>query len=53
VLFAPRWIQSIVVPIIVAAGTVLGRYRGTDWPGCPIKCEPAPMAAPDDGRLVA
>jgi|SRR5581483_2515220 len=46
VLFAPRWIQTVLVPTIVLVGTVLGRYRGTDWPGCPVRCEPAPCAEP-------
>ena len=36
VLFAPLWLQKLLVPAIVFAGTILGRYRGTDWPGCPI-----------------
>lgn len=37
VLFAPRWVQSFLVPAIVLAGTCLGRYRGTAWPGCPAR----------------
>jgi mannose-6-phosphate isomerase-like protein (cupin superfamily) len=44
VLFAPRWVQTFLVPSIVAIGTVLGRYRGTDWPGCPTRCSQAPLA---------
>jgi mannose-6-phosphate isomerase-like protein (cupin superfamily) len=43
VLFAPRWLQAIVVPVIVLVGMVLGRYRGTRWPGCPARCTPAPI----------
>ena len=43
VLLAPRWLQLMVVPVIVFVGTMLGRYRGTDWPGCPARCEPAPV----------
>jgi mannose-6-phosphate isomerase-like protein (cupin superfamily) len=35
VLIAPRWIQAVLFPTIVLVGTLLGRYRGTDWPGCP------------------
>ena len=23
-------------------GTILGRYRGTEWPGCPERCTGAP-----------
>ena len=45
VLFAPRWLQAVLVPAVVLAGTILGRYRGTDWPGCPDRCQTAPLAA--------
>jgi len=51
VLFAPRWVQAIVVPLIVLVGTILGRYRGTEWPGCPVRCAPAPVAEMHDGLL--
>lgn len=44
VLFAPRWVQAVLVPAVVLAGTILGRYRGTLWPGCPAHCAPAPAA---------
>ena len=44
VLFAPRWIQSVLIPAVVLVGTLLGRYRGTDWPGCPARCVDAPLA---------
>jgi len=43
VLFAPLWLQKILVPAIVFAGTILGRYRGTDWPGCPDRRSAAPL----------
>lgn len=33
ILFAPRWLQRVLVPAIVLIGTALGRYRGTSWPG--------------------
>jgi mannose-6-phosphate isomerase-like protein (cupin superfamily) len=49
VLFAPRWAQAIVAPLIVLVGTILGRYRGTEWPGCPARCAPAPVADMHDG----
>ena len=26
-------------------GTILGRYRGSDWLGCPERCTDAPTAA--------
>jgi mannose-6-phosphate isomerase-like protein (cupin superfamily) len=44
VLFAPTWLQAVLVPAIVFVGTLLGRYRGTDWPGCPDNCATAPLA---------
>jgi mannose-6-phosphate isomerase-like protein (cupin superfamily) len=37
VLFAPLWLQTLLVPTILLLGTLLGRYRGTDWPGSPNK----------------
>ena len=43
VLIAPRWIQAVLFPTIVLIGTLLGRYRGTDWPGCPDRCQAAPL----------
>jgi quercetin dioxygenase-like cupin family protein len=45
VLFAPRWLQAVLVPAVVLVGTILGRYRGTEWPGCPDRCSTAPLAA--------
>ena len=45
VLFAPSWVQTILVPTVVLIGTILGRYRGTAWPGCPERCIDAPTAA--------
>ena len=44
VLIAPRWIQAVLFPTIVLIGTLLGRYRGTDWPGCPDRCPAAPLS---------
>jgi hypothetical protein len=35
VLVMPALIQAALFRVVVAVGTVLGRYRGTDWPGCP------------------
>ena len=34
----PRLIQQILFPIVICAGTLLGKYRGTHWPGCPLRC---------------
>jgi quercetin dioxygenase-like cupin family protein len=45
VLVAPRWIQAVLFPTVVLVGTVLGRYRGTEWPGCPDRCHTAPLVA--------
>ena len=43
VLLAPLWLQTMIVPAIVFVGTILGRYRGTSWPGCPARCNAAPL----------
>src|SRR6188768_2273449 len=43
VLFMPRALQTFVLPLIVFVGTLLGRYRGTDWPGSPSRCVAAPL----------
>ncbi len=43
VLFMPRPLQLIVLPIIVLLGTILGKYRGTNWPGSPARCTDAPL----------
>ena len=47
VLFMPTAAQAIVLPLIVSVGTILGRYRGTDWPGAPERCVDAPLCADD------
>ena len=44
VLIAPRWSQAVLFPTIVLVGTLLGRYRGTDWPGCPDRFPAAPLS---------
>ena len=43
VLFAPTWLQALIVPAVVLVGTILGRYQGTEWPGCPDRCTAAPL----------
>ena len=48
VLFIPRPIQAVVIPVIVLIGTILGRYRGKDWPGSPTRCREAPLTAGQD-----
>jgi hypothetical protein len=40
----PRAIQRIAFPLIVLVGTILGKYRGTSWPGSPESCPGAPDA---------
>jgi quercetin dioxygenase-like cupin family protein len=47
VLFMPRAAQAIVLPLILFVGTILGRYRGTDWPGAPERCRDVPLCADD------
>ena len=38
----PRAIQSIVFPVVLLVGRILGKYRGVNWPGCPESCTGAP-----------
>jgi len=38
----PRIIQQVFFPFILFAGRVLGKYRGTSWPGSPESCTGAP-----------
>ena len=40
-----RYLQAVLFRVVVAIGTVLGRYRRDDWPGCPSRCLGAPMGA--------
>lgn len=40
----PRIVQSVMLPLAVLLGTVLGKYRGNAWPGCPERCVGAPPA---------
>lgn len=39
----PIAIQRIVFPLVLAAGRIMGKYRGTGWPGCPEACTGAPL----------
>ena len=48
VLLMPVPVQTILFGLLVALGTFLGRYRGTDWPGCPARCTGAPDALAGD-----
>jgi mannose-6-phosphate isomerase-like protein (cupin superfamily) len=42
VLLLPGPLQTLIFHVVRWAGTVLGRYRGTNWPGCPAHCHGAP-----------
>jgi len=44
VLVMPLAIQAVLFRMLVVLGTVMGRYRGTEWPGCPARCTGAPEA---------
>jgi hypothetical protein len=46
VLLMPRPVQAVLFRALVAVGTLLGRYRGTDWPGCPTRCQGVPRRTP-------
>jgi len=41
-LLMPQPLQKVMLRLIVGIGTLLGRYRGTDWPGSPSRCTGAP-----------
>lgn len=44
VLLLPRWVQAILFRVVVGIGALIGKYRGTAWPGCPARCTGAPPA---------
>jgi quercetin dioxygenase-like cupin family protein len=39
----PRAVQRVVFPLILLVGRILGKYRGTSWPGSPESCTGAPV----------
>jgi hypothetical protein len=39
----PPAIQRIVLPILLFIGRILGKYRGSSWPGSPESCPGAPL----------
>jgi len=47
-LVIPLPLQAILFPLVVGLGTLLGKYRGTDWPGCPARCTGAPLAVEEE-----
>jgi len=42
VMTPPLAIQRIIFPLLLV-GHILGKYRGTTWPGCPESCTGAPL----------
>jgi quercetin dioxygenase-like cupin family protein len=39
----PPPVQKIVFPIVLLIGHILGKYRGSSWPGSPESCPGAPL----------
>jgi mannose-6-phosphate isomerase-like protein (cupin superfamily) len=50
-LVMPLPVQAVLFRAVVAIGTILGRYRGTDWPGCPVRCTGAPYVADGEASV--
>ena len=48
VLLLSPLVQALVFRIVFTLGTLLGRYRGTEWPGCPARCTGAPEPSTKD-----
>ena len=46
-LVVPPVVQRVLFPFIILLGRLLGKYRGTTWPGCPTRCSGAPLASAD------
>lgn len=44
-LAVPQPVQAILFPLVILLGTILGKYRGSAWPGCPDRCTGAPRLA--------
>ena len=36
-------IQRIVLPVVLFIGRIMGKYRGSNWPGSPESCPGAPL----------
>jgi hypothetical protein len=43
-----RPLQAVLFRAAFLLGTLLGRYRGSEWPGCPARCVGAPTAGSAD-----
>jgi len=39
----PAPVQRVLFPLVLMIGRILGKYRGTDWPGSPESCTGAPL----------
>ena len=39
----PPAIQRFVLPVLLFIGRILGKYRGSNWPGSPESCPGAPL----------
>lgn len=39
----PKAVQRIVLPALLFIGRILGKYRGSSWPGAPESCPGAPL----------
>ncbi len=39
----PPAIQRFVFPVVLILGRILGKYRGSNWPGSPESCPGAPL----------
>ena len=50
VLIMPLAVQAILFRAVIVLGTLLGRYRGTEWPGCPARCTGAPDITGEDAQ---
>lgn len=44
VVVPPVAVQRILFPVVLLIGRVLGKYKGTGWPGCPKRCTGAPLS---------
>ena len=49
----PPAVQRIFFPVLLFIGRILGKYRGSSWPGAPESCNGAPLVDGDALRFVA
>ena len=43
----PPAIQRMILPVLLFIGHILGKYRGSGWPGSPESCPGAPLVEAD------